>query len=66
MSEICHVISHIISELSHKSHTTNNVFYILQCSEITLEEAGKVLVPDYHDDTIYMALNPPVNPKSTV
>ena len=38
--------------------------YFFQCTEITLEDAGKILVPDYHDDTLYMALNPPVNPKS--
>ncbi|XP_019853177.1 PREDICTED: uncharacterized protein LOC109582724 [Amphimedon queenslandica] len=42
------------------------LFLISACTEITLEDAGKILVPDYHDDTLYMALNPPVNPKTKV
>ena len=39
---------------------------ISQDNEVTLEEAGRILVPDYNDDTLFVALNPPVNPKSKV
>lgn len=35
-----------------------------QDNEVTLEEAGRILVPDSFEDTVFASLNPPVNPKS--
>lgn len=29
-----------------------------------MEEAGRILVPDSFEDTVFASLNPPVNPKS--
>ena len=53
-----------LCDFQYNSVIFDVTLYFFQCTEITLEDAGKILVPDYHDDTLYMALNPPVNPKS--